>query len=359
MKLPGSSHLPINLLSNCFRYKSATYKYYWFLSVLDALEKSNSRIIAKRRIFSGMIAHSWYTVNYFHLSFGQQDKIESAIKLIKEVEPISIDEKKDVVVERLMISRRKDTLQALNHFDDEVPYRFLSPWFPGESDDKRIYAASQRFENKVLYGLYKDYIEINPEWEEYLRIHSAILKAFCFWNLAIFLQSKNPSVPDIPNKLFREPIRKNLIKQREFWNLVMELDGPQDCIYTGNKLVKGEFSVDHFIPHAFVSHDLIWNLIPVDITANLAKGDGIPQKTYLHSFVNQQLKGIEIVRKVRPKNKCLEDYLTILPDLSDIRDFSSEAIKNRFKQVVEPLITIALNNGFRYMRDPITTSVTS
>jgi hypothetical protein len=349
MKLPGSSNLPINLLANCFKYKSATYKFYWFLSVLDALE-NGSRIIEKRRIFSGMIAHSWYTVNYFHLSFGPQDKIESAIKLIKEVELISVDEKRDVVVQRLMASQRKETLSVLNYFDKQVPHWFLSPWFPQETSLRRIYSATQRFENKALYALHRDYIEINPDWEEYLRIHAGILKAFCFWNLAIFLQSKNPNVPDIPNKLFRLPVRNNLTKQREFWDLVIDVDGPQECIYTGKKLAKGDFAVDHFVPHAFVSHDLTWNLIPVDAIANLRKGDGIPQKKYINSFVDQQLKGIEIVTKKSPANKCLEDYFTIFPNLTEILNFSDAAIKTRFVQVVEPLMTIAVNNGFQPMR---------
>jgi hypothetical protein len=44
----------------------------------------------------------------------------------------------------------------------------------------------------------------------------------------------------------------------------------------------------------------------------------------------------------------MEDYLTIIPDLSMIHG-NDDVIKNRFRDSVIPLITIAANNGFQYM----------
>ena len=40
-----------------------------------------------------------------------------------------------------------------------------------------------------------------------------------------------------------------------------------------NKLIFEEknFALDHFIPHAFVSHDLIWNLLPIEKRFNSIK----------------------------------------------------------------------------------------
>jgi hypothetical protein len=45
-----------------------------------------------------------------------------------------------------------------------------------------------------------------------------------------------------------------------------------------------------------------------------------------------------------PKNKLLEDYLTIFPDLE--KSFSKE----KFKERIQPLITIASNNGFEFLK---------
>jgi len=48
------------------------------------------------------------------------------------------------------------------------------------------------------------------------------------------------------------------------------------------------------------------------------------------------------------KEKLLEDYLSIFPDLESVKELPAE-YKLKFKTTVELLITIASNNGFKYM----------
>src|SRR5450759_464737 len=72
MHLPIRNGLQINLLSACFNNTSATYKYYWFLSILQSIEDGKIRI-QKKDLFARMISNAWYTVNYFHISFGKQE----------------------------------------------------------------------------------------------------------------------------------------------------------------------------------------------------------------------------------------------------------------------------------------------
>jgi hypothetical protein len=50
------------------------------------------------------------------------------------------------------------------------------------------------------------------------------------------------------------------------------------------------------------------------------------------------------VKYKNPNNKLLQDYLTIFPDLD--LSFSKE----KFREVIQPLITIASNNGFEFLR---------
>jgi 5-methylcytosine-specific restriction endonuclease McrA len=92
----------------------------------------------------------------------------------------------------------------------------------------------------------------------------------------LYLQKHNPNVPDIPNKLIKPPRRNSLLNQRRFWNRVFDHTGPLECIYTQKKLIDGNFAVEHFVPYAFVSHDLIWNLIPADPSFNSRKNDRLP-----------------------------------------------------------------------------------
>ncbi|MBB6274032.1 hypothetical protein HDF26_004505 [Pedobacter cryoconitis] len=108
--LPADKTLPIHILSSCFKNTVATYKFYWFFSIIESIEKGN-HIIDKQSLFARMVANAWYTVNYFNLSFGVQDQFQNAIKLIIEVEGLDIDEKKDKIVQKLVSSDIKRHLK--------------------------------------------------------------------------------------------------------------------------------------------------------------------------------------------------------------------------------------------------------
>ena len=342
MQLPKDYRVSVHLLSACFRNTSASYKFYWFLSILEAIEEGESKI-AKQDLFARMIANAWYTVNYFHVSFGKQDKIQHAIEFFKDHESIDVNEKKHVIVDQLIHSTSSETQKQLKHFDQNVPYKFLSPWLGAESK-REMYKLSQENYNYPPYALYNDWILIQPDWFDYFKRNSGVLKDFCYWNLTLFLQSRNPNVPDITNKLKRPEQRGNLSKhKREFWDLVIDELGFVNCIYTNEKLIKGSYDVEHFVPFQFVAHDLMWNLIPADPTFNSAKGDKLPLlDRYFDDFYDLQREAVKIVSSVRPNNHFLEEYLTVFPDL--------KLDKKKYYECIHPMLLIAQNNGFQYMK---------
>jgi len=94
MYLPQTENLPINILASVFKSKVATYKYYWLLAIIELVEEGNIEI-PKRKIFSKMISNSWYTINYFKLSFGKSDQLQNAVERILKAENLTIDEKKN------------------------------------------------------------------------------------------------------------------------------------------------------------------------------------------------------------------------------------------------------------------------
>ena len=341
MSLPQSLTLPVNLLSTSFNNTSATYKYYWLLAIIHSVE-DGSLIIKKKDLFARMISEAWYTVNYFHVSFGKQDLIQEAILTIKEIEQITIDTDRYIVFTKIASSSNKNTVSCLSHFDKNVPHWFLSSWLP-KMDRQKIYAASKTFHNKCLYALYPDEIRINPRWVSYLKENAKMLKDFCYWNLALFLQGKNPNVPDIPNKLTKPILRRGLQGQRKFWDEVLYERQDLKCIYTGNPLVVKNYAVEHFIPHNFIAHDLMWNLIPADKSFNCTKSDKLPPlDIYFNKFYNLQKVAFELMREKQPGNKLLQDYLTIFPDAT--QNFT----RQKFSDQIQPLVTIAHNNGFLY-----------
>lgn len=342
MHLPDDNELPVHLLAGCFNNTSATYKFYWFLSILQAVEKGRATI-AKTDLFADMVSHAWYTVNYFKVSFGVQDKLQQAISRIRVNEGLTVDAGRTAIFDHLSNTRNSSTIRELRYFNGEVPHRFLSPWLRA-ADKLQAYEASKRYENDCPYALFDNHIEINPKWKDYLVRHAGILRSFCYWHLSLYLQSKNPNVPDIPNKLIKNPVRKALTEQRKFWDIVLNELGSVDCIYTNRKLIVGDYAVEHFLPYAFVSHDLMWNLIPADRSFNSSKSDKLPPlERYFDPYFKLQSEAISIIKHKAPGNKFLEDYLTIVPDISSFE-------RQRVFEQISPIATIALNNGFELLR---------
>lgn len=353
MNLPYSQKLPIQKLASVFGSTSATYKFYWLISLIELVEEENI-VIPKRKIFARMISNSWYTINYFHISFGKQDNLQIAVERILKEENLTIDEKKSKLETCLENSNNKETINQLFHFDKNVPHWFLSPWFPkinNETDNQqksRIYYDSQSFVNDSLYALNKDFISINPIWISYLKSNAKVLKDYCYWNLALFLQTRNPNVPDIPNKLIKPAIRNGLTKQtNDYWKLVFKELGSINCIFTDTKLYFDEknYALDHFVPYAFVSHDLIWNLLPTEKKFNSSKSDKLPLfDKHFDKFYDLQKIAFEINKHHNSESKYVEEFLTIFPNIDAFA-------KDKFSNTIQPLLTIASNNGFSYMNN--------
>lgn len=341
MNLPFDNNISLSKLVSIFRSTSATYKFYWFWAILEAIE-SGKKTITKREIFARMISLSWYTVNYFKVSFGKQDVIQSAVEQIKDLENLSIDSSQKNILLTLLKPKNKETLKLLNHFDKNVPHKFLSPWL-GSGSKTEIYEKSNEKFDSVPYRLEKEYIEISDKWLPYFKVHIALLKTFCYWNLTLFLQSRNPNVPDIPNKINR-PIQRGSLSTHKtrFWDLVINEVGAINCIYTNEPLDIGGYAVEHFIPYQFVAHDLMWNLIPADSNFNSKKSDKLPKfDDYFDEFYELQKVGFDIVKTLKPKNKFLEHYLPLFPN----QIFE----KNKFEDHIKPMLSIAHNNGFQYL----------
>ena len=344
--LPISNNLPVNKLSSVFGNTSATYKFYWLIALIELLEEGNIEI-SKRKIFSRMIINSWYTINYFHISFGKQDNLQMAVERILKEEKLTIDENKNKLKICLENSTNQETMNQLFHFDKNVPHWFLSPWFPNKNKST-IYEASLNFEEDCLYSLHKNYISVNPIWVNYLKLNAKIIKDYCYWNLALFLQTRNPNVPDIPNKLIKPAIRNGLTKQtNEYWKLVFKELGSINCIFTNTKLYFDDknYALDHFVPHAFVSHDLIWNLLPIEKKFNSSKSDRLPLfNKHFDKFYDLQKIAFDINKHHNSKSKFMDEFLTIFPNIDNFE-------KDKFSNTIQPLITIASNNGFLFMNE--------
>lgn len=344
--LPHASYINTNALSSVFNYTSATYKFYWFLGIMEGIDVGK-RKISKKFIFTKMISNAWYPINYFKLSFGSQDKIAEIIKELHTYTALNISDEKLQIEQILVNQKDKRVITNLNHLNKNVPHKFLSPWFKSKSK-REIYTLSQNDYKNCIYQLYDDYVLINENWFQYLQLHSKIIKDFIFWNLALFIQARNPNIPDVINKLIKPGKRNSLTKQRnKFWSIYLKEKSDARCIFTDKKLDFNNYHLDHFVPYSFVSHDQIWNLIPIDPEFNGLKSNRLPPLTrYFDGFYNMQKEALKTVDS-RLLKSFKEEYRTIFPNLKHPKELEYE----KFKETIQPLITVAYNNGFEYLKN--------
>ena len=353
--LPENINTTSNKLSSVFNNTTASYKFYWFISLLQLFVERGDRNIPIKDILVRMICNAWYPINYFKLNFGFSDKLDQNIDTIQSILNIPMDISLSDLYEILQNSTNPLVNNLILHFDQHVPFRFLSPWINGSKRD--VVEQSQYFKNNCLYSLNTNInkqIEINPHWVEYLTTNNKILLDFTYWNLLQYLQTRNPNVPNIGNKLIKPIIRGSLTKQRDFWNLVLSETASLKCIYTGRSLQVGNFDVEHFIPWSFVSHDQMWNLIPADSSINCSKSNKLPPlDKYFDSFVDMQYEAIKIVFDKKPKIKLLEDYMILGSGINDIVQKPYSEFKEKYYKVLSPLIQIASNSGFEFWKNTL------
>ena len=134
MILPQNNKLPIHALAGIFDNTTATYKFYWFVALLDIVVKERKTRISFWEIIAGIVAESWYPIHYFKLSFGKSDSLfVKSFEIQKEFQ-ISIESDKNKVKKQLL-DNLGETKKFLKVFTLNVPYRFLSPWIKYTYDE--------------------------------------------------------------------------------------------------------------------------------------------------------------------------------------------------------------------------------
>lgn len=351
MLIPQSQTLTTRHLNRVFDKTVATYKYYWFLGILDLYVKQGKTKMNVWEIMISMVANAWYPVNYFRLSFGKSESLYEAILALQRENNIPINiGMKDLTILLQTLIQRSDIRKQLNFLQMNVPFRFLRPWID-TSDDREMVKRSQTFENGCLYKLEKAngmlWIELNPVWLTYLQENYDILSSFTYWGLTNFLQVRNPNVPNIPNKLIKKEERNSLTAQRKFWNTAINEGLEVRCLYTDKLLVEREYDLDHFIPWSFVSHDLLWNLMPADSSINSSKSNKLPNlNLYLPKLAEAHQAALQINLEKGKQDKLLEDYLSLGYTPQEIVQMDREHLLDCFSQTFTPMNQIALNMGF-------------
>lgn len=350
------SDIDLGALTSIFDDVATSYKFLFFKGLLNQLKNNEFKAepIKLQDVMIDMISFAWYPSTFFKISLGNRDQI---VKILTKVQ-IPKTSKNNFSSLRDNIKKQISSLEIpdiLKH----VPYRLLTSFYIEElrnigdpQRNKALYEISiKTFDTKrPLYKFLDDTeILIHPKWLEYLKHNIALVEAWFSWNWLQYLQKNNSNVPNLSEKISPIINRKPIKKQIEFWNHIIK-NFDVKCIYTNKKITLNNFELDHYLPWSFVAHDKLWNLIPVIKDANRDKSDRLPQDVTLKAFVKLQhlaLTNSKTFYEAKAWLRLTECYKFDLKiDEESLEDISLKKLENTFKNIINPLKSIAKSMGF-------------
>lgn len=361
IRLTEDTILPIEKLTSVFNDVTNSYKFFWFLSILDEIKEGQNEAIRYEDLFNRMIEYVWYPMDYYLLSFGKSDGFKEIINFINA--HLKIDNNINAKSITYQIENGLSQDQAyeyksrVNQLARWVPFRFIRPFFEnqlrGLNDSKvnssiKAIALSSSITNteQCPYWFSGNKIIINRIWYDYFLKNIGLLRGFTYWHLMKFLQKNNPNVPGISEKIFK-PTQRNLGRYISSWKKFIELNPNEKCIYSGI-ILSIDFSLDHFIPWSFTTNDLIWNLVPVSKQINSSKGNRLPNlERYLVPFSALQYSFFQTMFTNGIEKQVLEEYCLLFNlSLNDISKLTKSIFKQKIKETITPMEQIATNMGF-------------
>ncbi len=290
------NHLDIEAFSRMMKDPSYCYKFYWLEAIVSLISEGKTESTFNE-IIDEMISNAWYSVRQFHIHLSGlqtngevRDGLERAILKLTEISNLSANaskvEIKNVIQEYQM--ELKPFKDQLTHM---VPYRALASFLSKSSKKvnwnsmKKMTEDIRAFNAEVIPLPYtlgdssklQKEVYFHPDWVVMIQDHTVNILGWIQYEKMKWLQNNNPEVPGLIYKLapMDEKMRK-LSKVRELWKGIMDVQEIQD-VFTGKRVSKKHYDVDHFIPWSFVMNDELWNLMPMDSSLNCSKSNRLPK----------------------------------------------------------------------------------
>lgn len=201
---PNFVDLSIEHLVATFDNVSSSYKFAWFLAILDNLHPNASTLIPINQLQVHMVAVAWPVVNQFDFTTGKQDIL---IHLLAQLHGEGVFSEKasyEQIIDQIdrMLEQDAKMGAEIRRMGDYVPYRFIRPFVnqalegvPDRQLNKAIIeCAEQAYLDEKSPCLYRFHlnpvpaIEIHPAWADYIRLNAAILRGYGLWNLHSYLK---------------------------------------------------------------------------------------------------------------------------------------------------------------------------
>jgi hypothetical protein len=364
LNLPYSDELDIQHLSRLFDNMSECYKLFWFQAIVDAVIDGKEKA-SYDELINQMAADTWYMVSEYKLNLGPKDTLEDLVHYAYKSSGLKSSEKSAKVLVFLQNSSDKELIQKKSVLTLHVPYRLQAPFMPdfkgaawdGGSAD--IAARINKHQRLLYYfimisGLQSE-IQFDKRWMDYIRANQEIIKGWIQFNIILYLQRRNPSVPGIANKIY-PPDERNLERVKKYWKLIITLSPTHD-IYGGIELTTNDISIDHFVPWSYVAHDELWNLCPTTRNINSSKRNSLPDwRMYFHRLGEIEYEAYKMVQQYdsvqKEFDKCAKEHVNNPDVLNKLYrpGLSKSVFIRNLKEIIEPVYTAASNMGFEFWR---------
>ena len=168
-QIPSLTNEIIDRMWHVFDKKATSYKYFWFLAIIELYVEKSQTTILFNDIITRMISNAWRYVCNEKGVFAQIDQIPYYVNEIKERYLLDESSSKSKIEGQILYYYERDHLnRILGPLLNNVPYRFLSPWIPFTSNED-VVAKSNRKDSESPYSIHDDCIVINPMWGDYLK----------------------------------------------------------------------------------------------------------------------------------------------------------------------------------------------
>ncbi|MBP3594984.1 MAG: HNH endonuclease [Lachnospiraceae bacterium] len=300
--------LDIEGFSRMMKDPSYCYKFYWLEAIVQLISENRCEATYDE-IINEMIANAWYSVLEFHIHLSGlwadgevRDNLERAVLKLKELSDLPAN------ASRVEIKNAIAKFDKLLHAEKQaltnnVPYKALSGFANKTGERISLDSSAGRMiayynflnSNAILLpytfgnetGLNRK-LTFSTAWIQMIKDNTVSILGWIQCEKVKWLQNNNPEVPGLIYKLapLDEKMRK-LSHVRKLWDGILDICSIND-VFTGDKINKEKYDVDHFIPWSFVMNDELWNLMPMDSSLNSSKNNRLPDWVFFESFARNQ-----------------------------------------------------------------------
>lgn len=187
-QIPPLTKEDIDKLWHVFDSKVTSYKYFWFLSIMQLYKEKNQPAISFRNITTRMISTAWEYIYSEESTFSKSDQIPQYVHEIMVRYMLKESSGQKRVEDQILYFYERAHLDRLfAPLLKNVPYRFLSPWITFTNTED-VVAKSKEKNAKCPYSIHEDGIVINPIWSDYLKDHHDEIMQFINKELQEYLE---------------------------------------------------------------------------------------------------------------------------------------------------------------------------